>query len=149
MSEQDKRRGPQGVQGVQGVEGIEGQGTQGIQGEQGERGVTGPRGRGVLSRNVTLSFGIVVLIAFIILVIFALQVRQTRQVARDNRNLIESLCNTTVTLDAALVVPLLIETKLALKFISDEGRARLVRQRNNLEIAHDELSSTSTCEEVR
>ncbi len=150
MSEQhDKRRGPQGVQGVQGVEGIEGQGTQGIQGEQGERGITGPRGRGVLSRNVTLSFGIVVAIAFIILVIFALQVRQTRQVARDNRDLIESLCNTTQTLDAALVVPLLIETKLALKFISDEGRARLVRQRNNLEIAHEELSSTSTCEGVR
>ncbi len=149
MSEQDKRRGPQGVQGVQGVEGIEGQGTQGIQGEQGERGTTGPRGRGVLSRNVTLSFGIIVLIAFVILVIFALQVRQTRQLTRENRRVIESLCNTTATLDAALVVPLLIETKLALKFISDEGRARLVRQRNNLTIAHDELSATQNCEGVR
>ncbi len=150
MSEQDKRRGPQGVQGVQGVEGIEGQGTQGIQGEQGERGITGPRGRGVLSRNVTLSFGIVVLIAFIILVIFALQVRQTRQLTGENRRVIESLCNTTATLDAAVIVPFLIETKLALKAVPvGEAKARLVRIRENLEIAHAELSSTSTCEEVR
>ena len=150
MSEQDKRRGPQGVQGVQGVEGIEGQGTQGIQGEQGERGITGPRGRGVLSRNVTLSFGIVVLIAFIILVIFALQVRQTRQLGRENRRVIESLCNTTTTLDAALVVPFLIETKLAIKFTPvGAERARLVRIQENLEIAHAELSATQACEVVR
>lgn len=91
MSEQDKRRGPQGVQGVQGVEGIEGQGIQGIQGEQGERGITGARGRGVLSRNVTLSFGIVVLVAFIILAVFALQVSKTRQIGRENRDLIEQV----------------------------------------------------------
>ncbi len=146
MSEQDKRRGPQGVQGVQGVEGIEGQGTQGIQGKQGERGIAGKAGRGIPPK-ILLAFGIVVAVAFAILVVFALQVRQTRQVARDNRSLIESLCNTTQTLDAALVVPLLIETKLALKIGGD--RARLVRQRNNLEIAHEELSSTSTCEGVR
>jgi len=90
MSEQDKRRGPQGVQGVQGVEGIEGQGTQGIPGVQGERGTTGPRGRGALPRNVTISFGVVVAVAFIILAVFALQVRQTRQIARDNRDLISA-----------------------------------------------------------
>jgi len=150
LSEHDKRRGPQGVQGVQGVEGIEGQGIQGVQGEPGERGITGPRGRGVLSRNVTLSFGLVVLVAFVVLGVFALQVRQTRQASRENRRVIESLCNTTQTLDAALVVPFLIETKLLLKFTpAGEGRARLVRQRNNLEIAHDELSSTSICEGVR
>ncbi len=146
MSE-DKRRGPQGVQGVQGVEGIEGQGTQGIQGEPGER---GPRGRGVLSRDITLSFGIVVVVAFIILGVFALQMRQTRQLGRENRTVIESLCNTTTTLDAALVVPLLAEIKLALKFVpTGAGKDRLVRQQNNLEIAHEELSSTSACEEVR
>ncbi len=151
MSEQqDKRRGPQGVQGVQGVEGIEGQGTQGIPGIQGERGIAGPRGRGVLSRNVTLSFGIVVLVAFIVLAIFALQVRQTRHLAEENRRSVELLCNTTATLDAALVVPFLIETKLALKVIPvGEGKARLIRIKENLEIAHEELSSTSTCEEVR
>lgn len=157
MSEQDKRRGPQGVQGVQGVEGIEGQGTQGIQGKQGERGMTGARGRGVLPRNITLSFGIVVLVAFIILGIFALQARETRQLGRENRRVIEenrrvveSLCNTTQTLDAALVVPFLVETNLLLKFTpAGEGRERLVRQRNNLTIAHDELSATQNCEEVR
>ncbi len=157
MSEHDKRRGPQGVQGVQGVEGIEGQGTQGIQGKQGERGVAGARGRGVIPPAILLAFGIVVLVAFIILGVFALQVRQTRQLSEENRRVvegnrrvIESLCNTTQTLDAALVVPFLVETNLLLKFTpAGEGKTRLVRQRNNLTIAHDELSSTSICEGVR
>ena len=89
MSEQDKRRGPQGVQGVQGVEGIEGQGTQGIQGKTGERGIPGARGRGVLPPGILLAFGIVVLIAFIILGVFGLQVRQTRETSQENRALIE------------------------------------------------------------
>ncbi len=154
MSEQDKRRGPQGVQGVQGVEGIEGQGTQGIQGKQGERGTAG---RGTIPPKILLAFGIVVLVAFIILGVFALQVRQTRQLSEENRRVvegnrrvIESLCNTTQTLDAALVVPFLVETNLLLKFTpAGEGKTRLVRQRNNLTIAHDELSSTSICEGVR
>ncbi len=88
MSEQDKRRGPQGVQGVQGVEGIEGQGIQGVPGKQGEPGIAGPRGRGVLGRNVTLSFGLVIMVAFIIIAIFTFQLRSTRQVARENRDLI-------------------------------------------------------------
>ena len=147
MSEQDKRRGPQGVQGVQGVEGIEGQGTQGIQGKQGERGIAG---RGTMPPKILLAFGIIVAVAFAILIVFALQVRQTRQLSRENQRVIESLCNTTATLDAALVVPFLIEAKLALEAVPvGEGRARLVRIRENLEIAHQELSSTSTCEEVR
>ena len=147
MSEQDKRRGPQGVQGVQGVEGIEGQGTQGIQGKQGERGIAG---RGTIPPKILLAFGIVIVVAFAILIVFALQVRQTRQLSRENQRVIESLCNTTQTLDAALVVPFLFETNLLLKFTpAGEGRERLVRQRNNLEITHEELSSTSACEEVR
>ena len=147
MSEQDKRRGPQGVQGVQGVEGIEGQGTQGIQGKQGERGIAG---RGTIPPKILIAFGIVVAVAFAILIVFALQVRQTRQLSRENQRVIESLCNTTTTLDAALVVPFLIETKLAIKFTPvGAERARLVRIQENLEIAHDELSATQNCEEVR
>ena len=147
MSEQDKRRGPQGVQGVQGVEGIEGQGTQGIQGKQGERGIAG---RGTIPPKILLAFGIVIVVAFAILIVFALQVRQTRQLSRENQRVIESLCNTTATLDAALVVPFLIETKLALKAVPvGEARSRLVRLKGNLEIAHEELSATQNCEEVR
>ena len=89
MSEQqDKRRGPQGVQGVQGVEGIEGQGTQGIQGIQGERGIAG---RGTIPPKILLAFGIVIAVAFAILIVFALQVRQTRQIARENQDLIEQV----------------------------------------------------------
>ncbi len=135
------------MQGVQGVEGIEGQGTQGIQGKQGERGIAG---RGTIPPKILIAFGIVVAVAFAILIVFALQVRQTRQLSQENQRVIESLCNITATLDAALVVPFLIETKLAIKAAPiGEGRARLVRIRENLEIAHAELSSTSTCEEVR
>lgn len=149
MSEQDKRRGPQGVQGVQGVEGIEGQGTQGIQGKQGERGIAGKAGRGIPPK-ILLAFGIVVAVAFAILVVFALQVRQTRHLTGENRRIIESLCNTTATLDAALVVPFLTETKLALKVVPvGEGKARLGRLKENLEIAHEELSATQNCEGVR
>ncbi len=135
------------MQGVQGVEGIEGQGTQGIQGKQGERGIAG---RGTIPPKILIAFGIVVAVAFAILIVFALQVRQTRQLSQENQRVIESLCNITATLDAALVVPFLIETKLAIKAAPiGEGRARLVRIRENLEIAHEELSSTSSCQEVR
>lgn len=147
MSEQDKRRGPQGVQGVQGVEGIEGQGTQGIQGKQGEPGIAG---RGTIPPKILLAFGIIVAVAFAILIVFALQVRETRRLSEENRRVVESLCNTTATLDAALVVPFLIETKLALKFtLVEEARARLARLKENLEIAHAELSATQNCEGVR
>ncbi len=140
------KRGPQGVQGVQGIEGLEGPSLQGVQGEPGAPGERGPRGR-MLARNVTLSFAAVVLIAFFVLLVVAWQARQTRQLTGENRRVIESLCNTTATLDAALVVPFLIETKLAIKAAPvGEGRARLVRIQENLEIAHKELSATQACE---
>ncbi len=149
MSETPRSRGPQGVQGVQGIEGIEGQGIRGVQGEPGAPGERGPRGR-MLARNVTLSFAAVVLIAFLVLLVVAWQARATRQLTGENRRVIESLCNTTATLDAALVVPFLIETKLAIKAAPvGEARARLVRLQENLEIAHEELSATQNCEEVR
>ena len=147
MSEQDKRRGPQGVQGVQGVEGIEGQGTQGIQGIQGERGIAG---RGTIPPKILLAFVIVIAVAFAILIVFALQVRQTRQVSRENGRVIESLCHTTATLDAAVIVPFLIETKLAIKAAPvGQSRTRLVRLKGNLEIAHNELSASQLCVEAR
>ncbi len=146
MSEQDKRRGPQGVQGVQGIEGIEGQGSAGARGAQGER---GERGK-MLPRSIMLSFVIVVALSFVILAGFAWQVRVTRQLAEENRHSVELLCNTTTTLDTAIIVPFLIETKLAIKAAPvGVARARLVRIKQNLAIAHQELSSTSTCEEVR
>lgn len=145
MSERE-RRGPQGVQGVQGIEGIEGQGAPGVQGVQGEQGERGA----ALPRNVMLAFIAVVVLAFFITALFGWGLYEARKSSKENRRVIESLCDTTQTLDAALVVPFLIETNLLLKFTRDaEGRNRLLRQRNNLTIAHDELSSTQNCEGVR
>lgn len=83
-----ERRGPQGVQGVQGIEGIEGQGTPGAQGAQGER---GERGK-MLPRNVTLSFVVVVMLAFLILSVLAWQMRETRSLARENEALVTQEC---------------------------------------------------------
>ena len=145
-------RGPQGDPGSHGGHGERGpkgdhgqHGDQGIQGEPGE-----PGQPGLFGRNVTLSFFAIIAISFAILSAGSWQVHQTRQVVKENRRVIESLCNTTQTLDAALVVPFLAETNLLLKFTpAGEGRERLVRQQNNLTIAHDELSSTSICERVR
>ncbi len=157
MNEEQGEQGIQGELGERGPQGDHGphgeRGPKGDHGQHGDRGVQGIQGiqgdPGLFGRNVTLSFFAIIAISFAILSAGSWQVHQTRQVVKENRRVIESLCNTTATLDAALVVPLLIETKLALKFISDEGRARLVRQRNNLTIAHDELSATQNCEGVR
>ncbi len=141
-------RGPQGDHGSHGERGPKGDhGQHGDQGIQGEPGIQGDPG--LFGRNITLSFFAIIAISFAVLSALAWQVHQTRQVGAENRRVIDALCNTTATLDAALVVPLLIETKLALEFISDEGRARLVRQRDNLTIAHDELAATQNCERVR
>ncbi len=126
-------------------------GDHGQHGEQGVQGVQGVQGEpGLFGRNVTLSFFAIIAISFAILSAGSWQVHQTRQVVKENRRVIESLCDTTQTLDAALVVPFLVETNLLLKFTpAGEGKDRLVRQRNNLMIAHDELASTSICERVR
>jgi len=142
-------RGPQGDHGSHGERGPKGDhGQHGDQGVQGEQGIPGEPG--LFGRNITLSFFAIIAISFAILSAGSWQAHQTRQVVKENRRVIDSLCNTTTTLDAALVVPFLVETNLLLKFTPvGEGRERLVRQRNNLTIAHEELSSTSTCEEVR
>jgi len=142
-------RGPQGDHGSHGERGPKGDhgqhGDRGVQGEQGEPGVPG-----LFGRNITLSFFAIIAISFAILSAGSWQQHQTRQVVKENRRVIDSLCNTTSTLDAALVVPFLVETKLAIKFApSEEAKARLVRLKENLEIAHDELSGTQNCEVVK
>ncbi len=151
-------RGPQGQLGERGDSGLQGatgergmKGDHGQHGEQGARGVQGVQGPpGLFGRNVTLSFFAIIAISFAILSAGSWQVHQTRQVVKENRRVIDSLCNTTTTLDAALVVPFLVETKLALKVVPvGEGKARLARIKENLEIAHEELSATSACEGVR
>ncbi len=96
---------------------------------------------------------IVLFLAVALLVLsglMAYQLRQVRQISEGNRQAVESFCNTRTAIDAALVVPLLIETKLAIKAVPvGVARSQLIRIRQNLSIAHQELSSTSTCEEVR
>ncbi|MBA2707002.1 MAG: collagen-like protein [Gemmatimonadaceae bacterium] len=142
-------RGDTGLQGASGERGMKGDhGQHGERGARGEQGVQGDTG--MFGRSLTLSFFAIIAISFAVLSAMAWQVRQTDQVVKENRRVIDALCNTTSTLDAALVVPFLVETNLLLKFTPvGEGRDRLVRQRNNLTIAHDELASTSSCEEVR
>ncbi len=142
-------RGPQGDHGSHGERGPKGDhGQHGDQGIQGKPGVPGKPG--LFGRNITLSFFAIIAISFAVLSAMTWQMREMRQLTVENRRVIESLCNTTATLDAALVVPFLNETKLALKVVPiGEGQARLGRLKENLEIAHDELSATSICEEVR
>lgn len=63
---------------------------------------------------------------------------------------LEKICNTTTTLDIALVKPLLIETNTALEDLpAGSYRQRILRFRNNLQVAHEALSETQTCEQVR
>ncbi len=145
-------RGPQGDPGSHGGHGERGpKGDHGQPGEPGAQGAPGAPGEpGLFGRNITLSFFAIIAISFAILSAMAWQVHQTRQRAEENRRSVEFLCNTTATLDAALVVPFLIETKLALKAAPvGEAKARLLRLQENLEIAHEELSATQNCEEVR
>ncbi len=158
MNDEQGEQGIQGELGERGPQGDHGQhgerGPKGDHGQHGDRGVQGVQGEpgqpGMFGRNVTLSFFAIIAISFAILSAGSWQVHQTRQVVKENRRVIESLCDTTQTLDAALVVPFLIENKLALEGTPvGEGRARLVRLKENLEIAHEELSATQNCEGVR
>lgn len=73
-----------------------------------------------------------------------------RSLINDQRRDLEKICNTTTTLDIALVNPLLIETNRALRDLpGGPYRQRVTRFRDNLRTAHDALSETETCERVR
>ena len=63
---------------------------------------------------------------------------------------LEKICNTTTTLDIALVGPLLLETNHAIRDLPGGAyRQRILRFRNNLQVAHEALSETQSCESVR
>lgn len=63
---------------------------------------------------------------------------------------LEAVCNTTTTVDIAVVIPLLRETNTTLEFLPPGPyRNRLVRFRNNLAVAHESLSETRPCDLVR
>lgn len=73
-----------------------------------------------------------------------------RTLIAENQRDLEHLCNTTTTLDIAVVTPLLVEVRQAVKSVPPgEGRTDLIRLRNNLRIAHEELSDTAACESIR
>jgi hypothetical protein len=73
-----------------------------------------------------------------------------RDLTLENKRDIEAVCNTTTTLDIAVVVPLLVEVREAVKNVPPgEARADLIRLRDNLRVAHEELSMTEACDPVR
>lgn len=73
-----------------------------------------------------------------------------RTVIDQQRRDLEKICNTTLTLDIALVVPLHAETSRAIVDLPPGSyRNRLIRLRDNLETAHEALSETQSCESVR
>ena len=74
---------------------------------------------------------------------------QRAAVAQQQQDL-EKICNTATTLDIALVSPLLTETNRALEDLPPgPQRARIRQYRGNLQIAHEALSETQSCESVR
>lgn len=75
---------------------------------------------------------------------------ELRHVVAVQQRDLEKICNTTTTLDIALVNPLLIETNRALKDLpGGPSKQRIIRFRDNLRTAHEALSETSSCEQVR
>lgn len=75
---------------------------------------------------------------------------ELRQIVTTQQRDLEKICNTTTTIDLALVKPLLIETSTTLENVPNGPyKLRLIRFRNNLQVAHDALSETQTCEPVR
>lgn len=75
---------------------------------------------------------------------------ELRQVVAAQQQDLEKICNTTTTIDLALVRPLLIETGITITTIPNGPyKQRLIRFRDNLQVAHDALSETQTCEPVR
>lgn len=83
-------RGPKGDHGQTGDIGPEGE--IGETGEAGKRGFTGETGQqgepgksSILSRNVSLSFGVLILVAFVVTSCQGYQVREVRKVARENK----------------------------------------------------------------
>jgi hypothetical protein len=74
---------------------------------------------------------------------------QNRALLNENHSHLVRLCDTTTTLDVAVVVPLLTETRAALEFLPPgHERRRAARIAQNLQVAHEELSKTTLCERV-
>lgn len=75
---------------------------------------------------------------------------QNRVLINDSQATLVRLCDTTTTLDLAVVSPLLIETRTALEFLPPgPDRQRAARIAGNLQVAHEELSQTTLCDRVR
>lgn len=73
-----------------------------------------------------------------------------RQVVATQQRDLEKICNTATTLDIALVNPLRIETKRALDDLPPSPQRKRVEQYfHNLQVAHEALSETQSCEPVR
>lgn len=83
MTDEPKRgvQGPQGVQGIQGIQGDEGP-TGGEKGDKGDKGEPGH-----LPRNVTLSFWVVVAVAFAVTSVMGYQLKQVRDLSQSNKQL--------------------------------------------------------------
>lgn len=74
---------------------------------------------------------------------------QERARGNEHEAALVRLCATTTTLDIAVVVPLLNETRAVLEFLPPgEQRRRAQRIAANLEVAHAELSETTLCDRV-
>jgi len=92
-------------------------------------------------------FGLaLVLIAIVSVWLFA----TNRALINSQRRDLEKICNTTTTLDIALVNPLLLETKATIEDLPNGAyRRRIIAFRDNLLVAHEALSETQSCEPVR
>lgn len=74
---------------------------------------------------------------------------QNRALLNANQAELVRLCDTTITLDVAVVVPLLTETRAVLEFLPPgPERQRASRIEQNLQVAHEELSKTTLCDRV-
>jgi hypothetical protein len=74
---------------------------------------------------------------------------QNRALLNENQAELVRLCDTTITLDVAVVVPLLAETRDVLTFLPPgPERQRAARIAQNLQVAHEELSKSTLCERV-
>jgi len=75
---------------------------------------------------------------------------QNRTLLNQNQAELVRLCSTTTTLDVAVVVPFLTETRAVLEFLEPGAdRQRAERLAANLQVAHEELSETTLCQTVR
>jgi hypothetical protein len=101
--------------------------------------------RFLANRDVWFAFALIVL-STVSIWLFS----TNRALINDQRRDLEKICNTTTTLDIALVVPLLVETNQALEDLpAGDYKQRILVFRNNLRTAHGALSETQSCESVR